>query len=79
MENPSKPEKRRRVRRPPYSRLDSFARLFLGPADRSGSETPVVHRHDAAEDQSERQLAGIEMMEDSEGHHYAVRRRTDET
>jgi hypothetical protein len=79
MENLSEPGQRRRVRRPAYSRLDSFVRLFLGPADRGGSETPVVHRHDAAEDQSEKQLAGIEMKEDSEGHHYAVRRPTDET
>jgi hypothetical protein len=79
MENLPEPEKRRRVRRPPYSRLDSFVRLFLGPADRGGSENPVVHRHDAAEDLSETQLAGIEMKEDSEGHHYAVRRPTEET
>jgi hypothetical protein len=78
MEPAADTRKRHRARRPAYHRLDSFVRLFLGPADRSGSGSPVIHRHDAAEDESERQMAGLDIEQDSLGHHYAVRRPTDE-
>jgi hypothetical protein len=74
MESTPDAPKGRRARRPAYSRLDSFVRLFLGPADRSGAGTPVVHRHDTAEDESDQQVAGLEIEQDSAGHHYAVRR-----
>jgi len=77
MESTTDTSKRHRARRPAYSRLDSFVRLFLGPADRSGSGTPVIHRHDAAEDEGDRQVAGLDIEQDSAGHHYAVRRPTD--
>lgn len=49
-------------------------RFFFGPATRSDTDTPVVHRHDDFELASEEDLAHFEVETDSEGHHYAVRR-----
>ncbi|MHA7263115.1 hypothetical protein ACX80W_07920 [Arthrobacter sp. TMN-37] len=79
MEKSPESSKFHRPRRPGYNRLDSFVGMFLGPADRSGLGTPVVHRHDAAEDQCDRDVASFEIEVDSEGHHYAVRRPTDKS
>lgn len=58
-----------------FDGLDTTARIFLGPAARSDGSTPVVHRHDAAEDQSESALRSIEIRTDSLGHHYALQKR----
>lgn len=66
MSNPSKGSPRKWLRNP--------ARVFLGPADRSDPTLPVVHRQDEFEHASEADLAGFEVEEDSEGHHYAVRK-----
>lgn len=49
-------------------------RLLFGPADRSDPNAPIVHKHDAFEKESERELSDIEVETDSEGHHYAVRK-----
>ena len=57
-----------------FDGLDTAARTFLGPAARSDGGTPVVHRHDAAEEQSESTLLSIEIHTDSLGHHYAVQK-----
>ncbi|WP_298251998.1 hypothetical protein [uncultured Arthrobacter sp.] len=61
-----------------FDRIDSTVRVFLGPADRSEGDLPVVHRHDEAEDFSEETLGSIEIHEDSLGHHYAQQRRRPE-
>lgn len=58
-----------------FDGLDTTARIFFGPAARSDGSTPVVHRHDAAEEQSESALRSIEIHTDSLGHHYAVQKR----
>ncbi len=57
-----------------FDGLDNAARTFLGPAARSDGGTPVVHRHDAAEDLSDSALLSMEIHTDSLGHHYAVRK-----
>ena len=57
-----------------FNGLDSAARTVLGPAARSDGGTPIVHRHDAAEEQSESTLLSIEIHTDSLGHHYAVQK-----
>lgn len=54
--------------------LRNPARTFLGPAEWTDPSLPVVHKHDAFEEASELDLAGFEVEEDSEGHHYAVRK-----
>ncbi|MHA7240093.1 hypothetical protein [Arthrobacter sp. TMS1-12-1] len=56
-----------------FDGLDTAARTIFGPAARSDGGTPVVHRHDAAEDLSDSTLRSIEIHTDSLGHHYAVR------
>ncbi|WP_395939506.1 MULTISPECIES: hypothetical protein [Arthrobacter] len=53
-------------------------RKVFGPADQGDMDSPVVHRHDAIEDESEEQLSQIEEHTDSGGHHYAVK-KTDQT
>lgn len=49
-------------------------RFFFGPAARGDFDSPVVHRHDEFEQASEEDLAQFEVVTDSEGHHYAVRK-----
>lgn len=66
MSNPTK--------RSPRKWLKNPAKVFMGPAERSDPTLPVVHRHDEFEQASEADLAGFEVEEDSEGHHYAVRK-----
>lgn len=66
MNNPTK--------RSPRKWLKNPARIFMGPAERSDPTLPVVHRHDEFEQASEADLSGFEVEEDSEGHHYAVRK-----
>ncbi|WP_156135005.1 hypothetical protein [Arthrobacter sp. L77] len=61
-----------------FNGLDTAARTFLGPAARSDGGTPVVHRHDAAEEQSDSTLLSMEIHTDSLGHHYAVRKHQTE-
>ncbi|WP_026819057.1 hypothetical protein [Arthrobacter castelli] len=50
-----------------------LARLF-GEADRGDPKAPIVHKHDAYENESDRELRDIEIETDTEGHHYAVRK-----
>lgn len=57
-----------------FDGLDTAARTFLGPAARTDGGTPVVHRHDAAEDLSDSTLLSMEIHTDSLGHHYAVQK-----
>jgi hypothetical protein len=52
---------------------DRFQTVF-GPADQGDMDSPVVHRHDAIEDESDQTLSQIEVGTDSEGHHYAIRK-----
>lgn len=60
--------------------LDKFmhaaehAAAVWGPASHGDPEAPVVHKHDAFEEASEEDLRGFEVVTDSEGHHYAVRK-----
>ncbi|MHA7154599.1 hypothetical protein [Arthrobacter sp. TMN-50] len=54
--------------------LKNPAKVFMGPAERSDSSLPVIHRHDEFEQASEVDLAGFEVEQDSTGHHYAVRK-----
>ncbi len=70
-----KPHPEGRQHRSFFDGLDSAARTFFGPAARSDGSTPVVHRHDAAEEESESALRSIEIHTDSLGHHYAVQKR----
>ncbi len=49
-------------------------RKVFGPADQGDMDSPVVHRHDAFEDESDDELLHIEQHTDSSGHHYAVRK-----
>ncbi|MHA7278364.1 hypothetical protein ACX80H_01240 [Arthrobacter sp. MDT2-2] len=58
--------------------FDRAAAVFLGPADRSDGDTPVVHAHDAAEDTSDETLRSVDIYTDSLGHHYAQRKRPQE-
>ena len=46
----------------------------FGPADQGDSDSPVVHRHDEFEENSQEQLSHFEERTDSAGHHYAVRK-----
>lgn len=46
-------------------------RAIFGPADRSDPNTPVVHRHDAAEAASDEQLAGLRVERDAQGNAWA--------
>ena len=50
------------------------AAAIWGPAARSDPNAPVVHRHDAYEDASDVELTTFEVVNDSDGHHYAVRK-----
>ena len=75
-EPPPQPEGRHR--RSFFDGLDTAAGTLFGPAARSDASTPVVHRHDAAEEESESALRSIEVHTDSLGHHYAVQRRRPE-
>lgn len=61
-----------------FDRIDSTVRVFLGPAERSDGDLPVVHLHDEAENSSEETLGAIEIHVDSLGHHYAQQRRPPE-
>ena len=58
-----------------FERLDAAARTFLGPADRTDGNTPVVHLHDAAEDTSDETLRSVDIYTDSFGHHYGQRQQ----
>jgi hypothetical protein len=49
-------------------------RKVFGPADQGDMDAPVVHRHDAFENESDDALSHIEQHTDSNGHHYAERR-----
>ncbi|MHA7286067.1 hypothetical protein ACX80I_07305 [Arthrobacter sp. MDT3-44] len=57
-----------------FQGLDTAAAVFLGPADRTDGDTPVVHAHDAAEDTSDETLRSVDIYTDSFGHHYAQRK-----
>lgn len=46
----------------------------FGPADQGDMDSPVVHRHDDSEDNSDEQLSHYDERTDSGGHHYAVRK-----
>lgn len=61
-----------------FDAVDSAVRVFLGPAERSTADLPVVHLHDEAEDTSDQTLSLIDVHVDSLGHHYAQRRRSPE-
>ena len=50
------------------------AAAVWGPASRGDPDAPVVHKHDEFEQASEDDLRGFEIVTDSEGHHYAVRK-----
>ncbi len=50
---------------------EKFQKVF-GPADQGDMDSPVVHRHDAIEDESDAKLAHYEEHTDSDGHHYAL-------
>ena len=50
-------------------------RFIFGPATQGDPAEPVVHLHDEYEHASEDDLAQFEVETDSEGHHYAVRKR----
>ncbi|MGO2542743.1 hypothetical protein ACT3TS_11065 [Specibacter sp. AOP5-B1-6] len=52
---------------------EKFQKVF-GPADQGDMDSPVVHRHDEYEDNSDEQLSHFAEETDSEGHHYAVRK-----
>lgn len=52
---------------------EKFQTVF-GPADQGDMDAPVVHRHDAFEDESDDELAHMEQRTDSDGHHYAIHR-----
>ncbi|RAN79611.1 hypothetical protein B5P43_13500 [Bacillus sp. SRB_336] len=52
---------------------EKFQKVF-GPADQGDMDSPVVHKHDAFEDESEKELAHIEQRTDSDGHHYAIQK-----
>lgn len=52
---------------------EKFQKVF-GPADQGDSDSPVVHRHDEFEENSQEQLSHFEERTDSSGHHYAVRK-----
>lgn len=56
-----------------FMRATEKAAKVWGPADRIEADSPVVHRHDAAEQAAEEQLAEIE-VERGPGHAYAYRR-----
>lgn len=49
-------------------------RSLFGPADVSDPKTPVVHKHDAYENESDREVRDFDIETDSHGHHYAVRK-----
>lgn len=48
---------------------------LFGAADRRRLEDPVLHRNDAFEKASLRDLAGFEVERDREGHRYIYRTR----
>lgn len=52
---------------------DKF-RMVFGPADQGDVDSPIVHRHDAIEDESDEVLSHIEEHTDTAGHHYATRK-----
>lgn len=51
-----------------------LAMNVFGPADRTGAETPIIHRNDDWEIASQEQLADIEVDRDNEGHTWAHRK-----
>ncbi|HET7414794.1 MAG TPA: hypothetical protein VFI97_03760 [Arthrobacter sp.] len=57
-----------------WMRATDKLQAIFGSADRSDPNAPVVHKHDAYEDESDRELRDIEIETDTEGHHYAVRK-----
>ncbi|MHA7209192.1 hypothetical protein [Arthrobacter sp. MDT1-65] len=71
---PSPSPRRSKARTSFFDGLDTAARSFLGPADRTDGDRPVVHLHDAAEDIADATLESIEIHTDSAGHHYGQRR-----
>lgn len=56
-----------------FMRMTEKAAKLWGPADRIDSDTPVVHRHDAAEKASEEQLSQIEVERHGD-HAYGYRK-----
>lgn len=52
---------------------DQAVKILIQP-HRGDINSPVVHKHDVFEDASEEDLRGFEVVTDSEGHHYAVRK-----
>jgi hypothetical protein len=70
---PRTPEKKR-AHTSFFDGLDTAARTFLGPADRTDGERPVIHLHDAAEDLADATFSSIDVYTDSSGHHYAQRK-----
>ncbi|WP_443022657.1 hypothetical protein [Sinomonas sp.] len=52
---------------------DQAVKILVQP-HRGDINSPVVHKHDVFEDASEEDLRGFEVVTDSEGHHYAVRK-----
>ncbi|WP_337589549.1 hypothetical protein [Arthrobacter sp. ERGS1:01] len=57
-----------------FMHATDHVRKVLGPADQGDMDSPVVHRHDAFEDESDAELSQIIQRTDSSGHHYAIRR-----
>ncbi|MFQ4148382.1 hypothetical protein AAGW05_06755 [Arthrobacter sp. LAPM80] len=52
---------------------DKFQKVF-GPADQGDMGSPVVHRHDDYEENSDEQLSHFNQETDSTGHPYAIRK-----
>lgn len=57
-----------------WMRATDKLQVLFGGADRSDPSAPVVHKHDAYEDESDRELRDIEVETDTDGQHYAVRK-----
>nr|WP_139346864.1 hypothetical protein [Sinomonas mesophila] len=55
-------------------RATGRAAAIWGPAARTDANAPVVHKHDAYEQASDVELKTFEVVTDSDGHHYAVRK-----
>ncbi|GAB3269920.1 hypothetical protein GCM10027449_04460 [Sinomonas notoginsengisoli] len=60
-----------------FMRAMGHLRALYGPANRRSMQEPERHGHNPEDIKEEKELSGIEIETDSEGHHYGVRRAGD--